>query len=368
MMKEPYVRVGIAEKANVSIHPLESGEVMVRDVPIGKGFHWESTRDVVLSEIPEVIEEDAGRTVIASIPVEAYLESVVSSEMNPDAPVEFLKAHAVISRSWVLGKIWKKENKAPVPNDKDKIVRWENTGDHSRFDVCADDHCQRFQGFHITTEAARNAVEHTRGIILSDEYGMPADCRFSKCCGGITELFSSCWEDVDYPYLQSHPDPWCDLSSFGEAERIRLLSRSLKDFDSSTIDFYEWSETVPAQLIEENIKKLFGIEIGDFLRLIPLKRGPSGRIITLLIEGSKRSVEIGKELMIRKVLSKSHLYSSAFNITNSEKNTLHLSGKGWGHGVGLCQIGAAAMAASGHDFRSILEFYYPSANITKLYE
>lgn len=371
MEQEPVtIAVGLATAGKPVLR--QSGPyTLVKNLRIGTSFHWERP---VQSVLPGDVTE-TGRSdfqLVNRVPLEEYLRCVVGSEMNPEAPLEFLKAHAVISRSWALGKILRShpEGAGARPegineNGTLRIVGWNDTGDHDfatcGFHVCGDDHCQRYQGVQPLSQAPARAIEGTRGLVLADCNGNLVDARFSKCCGGRTELFSTCWQDVDMPSLGSFEDPWCDLTSLAPGQRDRVLHSVLKDYDRPT-PFWRWTERVPPALVEKNLRERFGTDIGKVTDLKPLKRGPSGRISLLAVEGTRGKVEIGKELWIRRLLSPTHLYSSAFTVSREGEDFL-LHGKGWGHGVGLCQIGAANMALHGHTFRSILEFYYPGASL-----
>jgi SpoIID/LytB domain protein len=297
------------------------------------------------------------------IPVEDYLLSVISSEMSAHASLEFLKAHAVISRSWLLNKIEHAIENTAQPNSQSSIlnsqfIKWYESDAHQHFHVCADDHCQRYQG--ITRQTNPNvvkAIETTRGEVLSFE-GKICDARFSKCCGGMTEVFESCWENIRHPYLVAKPDPYCNTFD------PKVLRQVLNGYDQETHDFYRWTVHYTTDELSELIRRKSGIDFGKILDLKAVNRGPSGRIVMLTIEGEKRALTVGKELEIRKWLSESHLYSSAFTVEKtSDGFTLH--GKGWGHGVGLCQIGAAVMGDQGIPYTDILAFYYPHAELTR---
>lgn len=378
----------------------------VGGITIGVGFHWEQRQSQRFNGALELIPDGENIVVVNHIDVERYLRSVISSEMNAQSPLEFLKAHAVISRSWVLRQIYNRDNS--ISSDSSdmsdssakaggchEIIRWYDREDHTLFDVCADDHCQRYQGItRLTTDVAREAVDTTAGMVLTHD-GDICDARFSKCCGGITEEFDTCWSDEKIPYLPAFRDTMPsenlpDLTeedaarswilsrplSFCNTDDKKLLSTVLNNFDQTTDDFYRWRVTATAEELSELIKTKSGIDIGELTDLIPLKRGKSGRICLLEIVGTKRTVKVGKELEIRRLLSPSHLYSSAFVVEKSTKvgddgkkiTTFTLCGAGWGHGVGLCQIGAAAMGAQGYDYRAILTHYYPHASISKIYE
>ena len=337
------------------------------DVTIGVNFHWERKEtQVFLGTLRLVVEADK-ITAINELPVEQYLASVISSEMKATAGLELLKAHAVISRSWLLAQMRRREDKQEQKNDffsfikkDDELIRWYDREDHTIFDVCADDHCQRYQGItKQTSKAVEQALKATRGQILcyGDEI---CDARFSKCCGGVTEEFQYCWEDTPKPYLVSIQDPFCNTHDKA------VLAQVLNDYDQETNDFYRWTVEYTTEeiskLINENLKDDFG-QITD---LVPLERGKSGRIWKLKIVGTKKTFTIGKELEIRRALSESHLYSSAFDVEKTPTG-FRLNGKGWGHGVGLCQIGAAVMGQQGYTYEQILLHYYRNAEIKRIY-
>ena len=334
-------------------------------VTIGVDFHWQRSRDLSYSGTLEFIVEGDKITAVNKVDVEEYLLSVISSEMKASAGVEFLKAHAVISRSWVLSQIRSKKHKdkeaVGMTDTPDSYIHWFDHEDHTAFDVCADDHCQRYQGINMAVgDNVRQALSETCGEVLAYD-GDICDARFSKCCGGVTEVFSTCWEDKDYPYLQSVKDPFCDTS---DAE---ILSQVLNDYDLETRDFYRWEQRYSQEELSELVCRRSGIDFGMILDLVPLERGASGRIKRLLVKGTKRTMEIGKELIIRRWLSESHLKSSAFDIRR-EGTDFVLDGRGWGHGVGLCQIGAAVMGSKGYNYKDILAWYYPGAEIEKCYD
>lgn len=308
------------------------------DVVIGIDFHWQQKRTFKYAGGLKFIVEGDRITAVNCIGMEDYLMSVISSEMKSSASIELLKAHAVISRSWLKARL--KDHKAG----------------HEHFNVCADDHCQRYQGLTMAVgDDVCRAIDRTWGQVL--EYGGDiCDTRYSKCCGGRTELFSTCWEDVDLPYLQSVEDPFCDC------ENSSILSQVLNDYDLHTADFHDWTVQYTTDELSELVRTRTGIDFGTIVALEAVERGPSGRIKYLRITGTLREEVIGKELAIRKALSSSHLKSSAFEIEKSPDGFV-LKGRGWGHGVGLCQIGAAAMAAQGYDYRQILSHYYVGAEI-----
>ncbi len=337
---------------------------------IGGGFHWEKTIRTLHDGKIESFSDSATPTItlVETLPIERYLESVVSSEMNPEAPGEFLKAHAIVARSWLLGKIMRCHG-IDADNGRirkrDIIVDWTDTEAHDRFEVCSSDHCQRFEGIGDTDSRIKEIVKETEGMFLADKTGMPADARFSKCCGGHTELFSTCWQNTDYQYLTAHEDPYCDLSQMDPDKRNAFLRTILKDYDVETADYMDWKRTVMKKDVSRHLREKFGIDIGDVTDVGIQKRGPSRRIITIRINGSKGSIVVGKELMVRRLFSDSHLHSSAFKIEQTPEAFI-LRGKGWGHGVGMCQIGAANMARLGHTCRDILRFYYPNTSIRNI--
>ncbi|HIR33944.1 MAG TPA: DUF4922 domain-containing protein [Candidatus Coprenecus merdigallinarum] len=427
-------------------------------VRIGINFHWEREEDQLFSGGLTILPSEEGLVAINSVLTEDYLLSVISSEMNGDAPEEFLKAHAVISRSWLLARptLGGGDNahgsegsrhsaaangdnpdsqespgnghsgqgiSAPGSLENDRIIRWYDREDHTLFDVCADDHCQRYQGLLRAGNAnIRRAIEATRGLVLTDgPDGAICDTRFSKCCGGVSERFSACWADEDYAYLQPVRDYAClqtdednaaddgtpvtvgtipDLSdeqnarewilsspeAFCNTSDPALLSTVLNSYDQETADFYRWRVEYTQEELSDLLRRRSGIDFGSVLELRPLRRGASGRIIELLIRGTLRTVTVGKELEIRRWLSESHLYSSAFVVDTvyaepaSDGQDIRpginapaiptgfiLHGAGWGHGVGLCQIGAAAMSARGCTFDRILAHYFRGSCLTRLY-
>ena len=354
----------------------------LRDVMIGKNFHWQQREDQTFTGVLRILRKDNLLHAINILPVEDYLKSVISSEMAATSSFSLLKTHAVISRSWLMRQMQaradKKQNavrpegglqaqnpKIPVAgvDPADICVRWWDHDDHDLFDVCADDHCQRYQGItRIVSPLVARAVDETRGEVLVDENGAVCDARFSKCCGGKSETFGTCWQDEDYSYLQPVEDPWCDTHD------ERVLRQVLNHYDQSTSDFHDWVVSFTREELTDLFERKTGLHIGTVEDLIPLRRGASGRISFLKVIGSQRTVVIGKELMIRKALSESHLYSSAFWVsrTGSRPVRFTLTGKGWGHGVGLCQIGAACMAEAGKDYAGILSFYFPGSKLQRL--
>lgn len=345
---------------------------IIKDVTIGKQFHWEKKEDQVFNGKLQVIAKEGKLHAINIIPVEEYLKSVISSEMSAMNNLELLKAHTIISRSWVLRQVinsTKKMSSEQTLTDSNientdsvmRIIKFWDQEDHKYFDVCADDHCQRYQG--ITRQVSplvEQAVNETRGEVLKDKDGNVCDARFSKCCGGKSELFSTCWQDTDYDYLQSVDDEFCNTSDSA------VLKLVLNDYDQKTIDFHDWTVTYSQSEVSDLFEKKTQLGVGIIQDIIPLKRGASGRISLLRVVGSLKTVEIGKELMIRKAFSESHLYSSAFEVIK-EGDSFTLKGCGWGHGVGLCQIGAACMSVKGYDYKQILSHYYLNSKIEPIY-
>jgi SpoIID/LytB domain protein len=378
----------------------EKNTCTVNDVVIGIGFHWEQKEVQKFQGNIKFKIIDNKLQLINILPIENYLYSVISSEMRGDSSLELLKSHAVISRSWLLAQIEKQKELFESEKDyqliyqtEDEYIRWYDREDHTDFHVCADDHCQRYQG--VTRAHNPNvirAIKATEGLVLMNGDKI-ADARFSKSCGGVTETFENCWEPVHHPYLQSFPDldpkdvtTTIDLTkeenafdfingnppAFCNTTDENVLSQVLNDYDHSASDFYRWTVEYSQKELSALIKKRSGIDYGDIIDLIPVERGNSARLIKLKIVGSKRTMIIGKELEIRRTLSESHLYSSAFTI---EKQGEHegipqkfiFRGAGWGHGVGLCQIGAAVMGEKGYDYKEILMHYFRGADLKKLY-
>jgi SpoIID/LytB domain protein len=372
----------------------------LKNVIIGINFHWEQQENQRFKGSLKLIPENGKVRAVNEIDLEEYLKSVISSEMSATSSPDLLKAHAVISRSWLLAQIEKtKSIKTGVGlyqtsfETEDEIIRWYDREDHHNFDVCADDHCQRYQGItKIHSGKAMEAVEETFGevLIFDDKIG---DARFSKCCGGISENFENVWEPMRHPYLtkvvdSEFGDTTCvDLRQNEEAELwIRskplafcnstdqqILSQVLPGFDQQTTDFYRWKVEYTQLEISELIKQRSGIDFGEIIKLEAIQRGHSSRIIKLKITGTKKTLTVGKELEIRKWLSKSHLYSSAFvvdhlEIVNDIPQKFLLIGAGWGHGVGLCQIGAAVMGEKGYSNKAILNHYFRGSELKKLYQ
>lgn len=407
---------------------------VLHGVTIGVDFHWERKENQTFAGSLKIMVEKDRLTAVNIIGVEDYLLSVISSEMKSTASEEFLKAHAVISRSWVMALIRDRREKesssggsGAFPQGVDNVpaivsyldsvryegktlsgvgqdgeeqsgrlhthIKWYGHDQHRHFDVCADDHCQRYQGLtRAVGDTVRRAVDATWGQVLTYG-GKICDARFSKCCGGVTERFSTCWEDVDYPYLQSIKDtPGLSDHAFCDTSDRAVLSQVLNDYDLETDDFFRWTVEYDRKDLSALVSRRLGMETGELLALIPLERGESGRISLLRIVGKENSVDVGKELEIRKVLSETHLKSSAFHIRYIDSvgmpvpaeavekeagrylrtgklpavsfDRVVLEGRGWGHGVGLCQIGAAVMASEGYGYREILSHYYKGAAIS----
>ena len=362
-------------------------------VVIGKEFHWERRESQRFRGTLKIIAEGDRLTAVNVIGIEEYLRSVISSEMSARSPAESLKAHAVISRSWLMSQVLSKERSTAESGFTDtaaEYIRWYDREEHELYDVCADDHCQRYQGIsRICSPEVDAAVAATHGHVLmfDDEI---CDARYSKCCGGVTEAFENVWEPEVHPYLRavrdlpSSPGYVSDLSAedkarswietsppaFCNTKDKTLLANALNGYDQETPDFYRWQVEYTQKELSELVKKRLEIDFGTIKELIPLERGVSGRVIKLKIVGSKRTLKIGKELVIRRALSPSHLYSSAFVVETGVKNgekTFILKGAGWGHGVGLCQIGAAVMGSKGYPFSEILQHYYPGTELKKAY-
>ncbi len=375
-----------------------SESFLLRDVVIGSKFHWERKEKqrfiyslLLLKTKDEIIA-------INHIPLERYLTSVISSEMSAKSSIELLKAQAVIARSWVLAQIARskeliesKETHETSLEFKDELIKWYDREDHNLFDVCADDHCQRFQGVtKIISDASFKAVEQTKGIVLLSG-GNVCDARYSKCCGGITESFENVWEPVKHPYLMSVVDykfepenfkldfsdetnsvKWImdNPTSYCNTSDRKILSHILVDYDRETKDFFRWKVEYTQDEISTLIKQKSEIDFGNIIDLVPVERGDSARLVKLKIVGTKKTITVGKELEIRRLLSKTHLYSSAFVVEKIGKNIPEkfiLHGAGWGHGVGLCQIGAAVMAEMGYNFDEILLHYFKNSDLKKIY-
>jgi SpoIID/LytB domain protein len=376
----------------------QDSNFILHAVTIGIDFHWQRNEDQVFRGSLNLIIENEMITAINVLSVEDYLASVISSEMRATSSGEFLKAHAVISRSWLLAQI-EKSRKIKAEGTKfnalarteNEIVRWYDREDHQNYDVCADDHCQRYQGItRASTPAVEKVIRETSGEVLTFE-GSICDTRYYKCCGGMTELFENTWEPVSYPYLQGvfdnpvPPDGYSvDLSdeetarkwilgspaAFCNTSDWEVLSQVLNDYDQETNDFFRWKVNYGQKELSDLVKARTGTDFGLINELVPVERGISGRITKLKISGTLKTMIIGKELEIRKSLSKSHLYSSCFiveKLGDAVETRFILHGAGWGHGVGLCQIGAAMMGARGYSYHEILMHYFRGALFEKLY-
>ena len=377
----------------VLITPCDGDSTFVlHDVVIGVNFHWQRKETQSFKGELRLIVEDGEVRAINRIDVEEYLVSVISSEMSATSSLEFLKAHTIVSRSWLYAQLLRKDKvqQSVLGWEKDdEIVRWYAREDHTLFDLCADDHCQRYQG--VTRAHNPNvarAVKETSGVVLLHQ-GKVCDARFSKCCGGVTERFSVCWENVDYDYLQAFRDSkesggfpdlttengarsWIESTpeSYCSTTDSRVLSQILNGYDCETNDFYRWRVVYSQKELSELVAERSGIDFGTIEELSSVERGSSGRIVKLKITGSKTTKTVGKELEIRRWLSKSHLYSSAFVVDKMIEPTgevqFVLKGAGWGHGVGLCQIGAAMMGENGCSCEEILSFYYPETVLSRI--
>jgi len=369
----------------------------LKDVVIGINFHWQRNENQRFNGSLKFIVEGGKLMAVNQIKVEDYLTSVISSEMSATASEELLKAHAVISRSWLLNPIINKSKKnsqnVSTIREADRIIKWYERDAHTHFDVCADDHCQRYQGItRATTSAVEKAIEATRGEVLMSDNKI-CDARFSKSCGGISEAFENCWAPERHPYLvpvidnndvplgfeldltdetnagnwiRETPPAYCNTTD------KRILEQVLNNYDQETTDFYRWKVEYSQEELSELLARRSNIHFGQIIDLIPEKRGESGRIIELKIIGTERTMTVGKELEIRKWLSNSHLYSSAFvvdksDIENGIPKHFTLTGAGWGHGVGLCQIGAAVMGENGYQYDDILLHYFRGAELKKIY-
>jgi SpoIID/LytB domain protein len=386
----------VARGAEIRCHGEKGSTFVLRDVTIGVKFHWERKEDQTFEgDVKFVRRNDGTLTAINVIPLEAYLRSVISSEMSAEAPLEFLRAHAITSRSWLVAMLERSAMQVDLPKPPGgrdaagEIIRWYTREDHDLYDVCADDHCQRYQGItKILSAVAIEAVASTHGTFLVND-GTICDARFYKACGGLTEEFQNAWEDVQVPYLRSiadapvnhppvedergaehwilsNPEAYCNTSD------LQILRQILPSFDLETTDFFRWKVEYAREELEKIIREKSGFDFGILMDLVPLVRGPSGRMVKLRVVGSKRTIVVGKDLEIRRWLSPSHLYSSAFVVdVQRDKDgrpiRFLLRGAGWGHGVGLCQIGAAVMAIRGFEANQIVRHYFRGAEVQKLY-
>ncbi|MEK7719048.1 MAG: SpoIID/LytB domain-containing protein [Bacteroidota bacterium] len=378
----------------------KNGSFELKDVTIGVQFHWERKEDQLFKGALQFLTEDGKLVAINILPLEDYLISVISSEMSATSSIELLKAHAITSRSWLIAQVVKgkelrqaREKYQTIFESDEEYIRWWDREDHALFDVCADDHCQRYQGItRQTSPLVEKAVEETAGLVLMSG-GQVCDARFSKSCGGVTETFEMIWEPVGHPYLptlydynekisetglklteESSAEAWIRSSpaAFCNTTDHKVLSQVLNDYDQETVDFYRWKVSYTQAEIAELIKRKTGVDFGNIITLNPIQRGHSGRIIKLEIVGTLKKMVYGKELQIRKILSNSHLYSSAFvvdsyGISDGIPAQFVLTGAGWGHGVGLCQIGAAMMGEKGYSHEAILKHYFVGAELKRAY-
>lgn len=378
----------------------DSESFLIRDVVIGVKFHWERKEKQRFTHSLKLIKDNGKITVINIIPIEKYLMSVISSEMSAKCSMQMLKATAVVSRSWLLAQIEKSKaiksahsNYKTVYESEDELIRWYDREDHKLFDVCADDHCQRYQGVtKMTSDTARKAVEQTAGIVLLENDKI-LDARFSKSCGGISESFENVWEPVKHPsisaiydykfvaddfdddfskeenavkWIKGNPPAFCNTTD------PKILNQILLDYDQETKDFYRWKVEFTQAQISDLIKRKSGIDFGLIKDLVPVERGFSSRLVKLKIVGTKKTLTFGKELEIRRTLSETHLYSSAFIVekfgdVDGVPEKFLLRGAGWGHGAGLCQIGAAVMSEQGYQFDEIAIHYFKDALLKKIY-
>ncbi len=389
--------IEVIRKPEILCRAISGGTFTLRDVTIGLRFHWERKEEQTFEGNVRFVAGENGMTVaINEIGLEQYLKSVISSEMSAASAGEFLKAQAITSRSWLVAMLERRSKEKGLggcslrsQETETEIIRWYDREEHTLFDVCADDHCQRYQGVSkIVTKAATDAVEGTRGVFLIHNDDV-CDARYFKACGGLTENFENVWDDVSVPYLtsvsdsdaeyprilseadarawiMSLPEAYCDTADAG------VLRRILPSFDQETADFFRWRVEYKREELEEILRVKSGIDFGELMDLIPVQRGASGRIVRLKLVGSKKTLVVGKELEIRRWLSKSHLYSSAFvveTVRDTKGIPLHFTffGAGWGHGVGLCQIGAAVLAENGKSAEEIVTHYFRGASLKKLY-
>ncbi|MGE5399353.1 MAG: SpoIID/LytB domain-containing protein [Ignavibacteriales bacterium] len=379
---------------------IKSESFLIREVVIGVKFHWEQKENQRFAGVLKLIKENDKITAVNTLPVESYLTSVISSEMSATSSLELLKAHSIISRSWLLAQIEKAKNVeagqetySSTFQTEDEYIKWYDKEDHTLYDVCADDHCQRYQGMtKAYTDKVKEAIEETQGIVLFYNDRI-CDTRYSKSCGGISEAFENVWEPVKHPYLsqvvdykydpenfdvdfsdENSADKWIRSNppAFCNTQDQKVLSQVLLKYDQKTTDFYRWKVEYTQEELVNLIKEKSGLDFGQIIDLIPVERGYSSRLIKLKIVGTKKTLTVGKELEIRRMLSPSHLYSSAFvvdkeNVENGIPGKFILTGAGWGHGVGLCQIGAAVMGEMGYNFDEILLHYFKGAKLKKIY-
>ncbi|MFH1811210.1 MAG: SpoIID/LytB domain-containing protein [Pseudomonadota bacterium] len=380
------------ELEGVTLQPVRSGRFALQ-VTIGIDFHWQqSERQEFVGALRLQPGTERGVTLINEVPLETYLTSVICSEMSATSPPELMRAHAVISRSWLLAQVREVlQGAAPTSGEGERIL-WYDRQAHRDFDVCADDHCQRYQGqTRVASAVVEDAIRDTRGLVLVHG-GEVCDARFSKCCGGVTEAYATAWHDLAVPYLVAFGDrddralPQPPLTDEAAArafvtsspaahcrvEDALVLKRVLPHFDQETQDFFRWRVRLTAGEAGDLVRKKLGVDLGRLRALQPVQRAASGRLVRLRLVGEKGTLVIGKELEIRRALSPSHLYSSAFVVDvegpAERPEAFVLRGAGWGHGVGLCQIGAAAMATAGRSHQDILAHYYPSTTLESWYD
>jgi len=392
----------LSAKDEITFTPTDAAAdtFVIRDVTIGVKFHWERKEKQRFTGLLKLKRDKNNVVIINIISIEKYLMSVISSEMSAKSSLQLLKAHAIVSRSWLLAQMEKSKSLKKAASkylssfeSSDEHIKWYDREDHELFDVCADDHCQRYQGVtKVFTEIARDAVKQTHGIVLMSEEKI-CDARYSKSCGGISESFENVWEPIKYNYLTSINDykfpaenystdfsnernsiRWIkgNPSSYCNTADKKILSQVLLDYDQETTDFFRWKIVYSQTKLSEILQTKSGIDFGSIIDLIPIERGKSSRLIKLKIVGTNKTLIVGKELEIRRFLSKSHLYSSAITIEKSDiqndvPQKFEIYGAGWGHGVGLCQIGAAVMAEKGHEFDEILLHYFKNAELKKIY-
>jgi len=386
----------VVRSPSIRLSGQEGSTFSLFNVTVGNRFHWERKEDQTFGgDLILLCRREDTIAAINEIPVEDYLTSVISSEMSADAPIEFLKAHAILSRSWLLAALEGKEKRrefrsSAAKTTEGEVIRWYDREDHDLFDVCADDHCQRYHG--MTRNASgqpEEAVLKTFGRVMTFQ-GEICDARYFKCCGGFTEDFATAWDEKQIPYLQTisdAPEPYPPIGTheddagdwiysnpevYCNTQDEELLRTILPRVDRETKDFFRWIVEYRREELEEILRQKSGFDFGTLRRIIPLHRGPSGRISRLLIVGSKKNIAVGKELEIRRWLSPTHLKSSAFIVRmkshpNGEVQRVILYGAGWGHGVGLCQIGAAVMATRGFSAEEILRHYFRGVEIRKIY-
>lgn len=403
-LQNGYIQLAGVEISQTKLYfvPLERGksEFELKDVTIGVNFHWEQKENQKFQGALKFIIEEGKITAVNILSIEDYLISVISSEMSAKSSLDLLKAHAIISRSWLIAQIEKQDKLTDAGETyessyktDDEYIKWYDREDHTNFHVCADDHCQRYQG---TTRSHNpnvvKAVNETAGVVLAYK-GMICDARFSKCCGGIAELFENCWEPVNHPYLTAVIDntttpkgfesdltveenavPWLKNApkAFCNTDDEEVLKQVLNEYDWTAKNFYRWTVEYNQDELSALILKRSGHDFGKILDMIPVERGASGRLIKLKIVGSKKTLTVGKELEIRRWLSESHLYSSAFLVEKQDAidgipGKIILHGAGWGHGVGLCQIGAAVMGHKGYKYDEILNHYFKNIDLEKRY-